>query len=305
MKAAPVLCALLSTLCWNVSAGVELTFEWEVSLDSLSPAPSTAMEAHMQDVQAVYRELVRVHPVYKACVGTASYKAACVDAVKAATEKIRPVCARLRALPPAELRQIILLADAIAWQSDWLLDSYMAEHNLDAELKSNLCGLELVAELSDFIEETLHDPLTSAEEEAALRELLALFGGEDYLPMPRRLLDHRFAKDYKTAYDFFKEFYAAGLLKADDACIKKLTELASWLDYLLQGGEADRLRVAALASAYQQALAAHKLPRPVYLTGEVKDMTASEIKRKEALEAFFNKLPELKGFFMWGIRCRM
>lgn len=93
-------------------------------------------------------------------------------------------------------------------------------------------------------------------------------------------------------------------MKADDACIKKLTELASWLDYLLQG-EADRLRVAALASAYQQALAAHKLPRPVYLTGEVKDMTALEIKCKEALEAFFNKLPELKGFFMWGIRCRM
>lgn len=298
MKTAPVLCALLSTLCWNVSAEDELSFEREVSLDSLSPAPSTAMEAHLRDVQAVYRELVRVHAVYKACVGTASNKAACVDAVKAVTEKIRPVCDRLRALSPAELRQLVLLADAIAWQSDWVRYSYMAEHNLDAELQSNLCGLELVAELSNFIVATLQYPQTSAEEEAALRELLALFGGEAYLPMPRRLLDHRFAKDYKTAYLFFEEFYAAGLLKADDACIKKLTELASWLDYLLQGGGADRLRVAALARAYQQALSAQKLPRPVYLTGEVKDMTALEIKRKEALEAFFNKLPELKGFFM-------
>lgn len=57
--------------------------------------------------------------------------------------------------------------------------------------------------------------------------------------------------------------------------------------------------------AYPQAQAAQKLPRPVYVTGEEKAMTVLEIKRKEALETFFNKLPELKGFFIWCIRCRM
>lgn len=306
MKTQLMLCALAAGLCGNAA---EPEFEWDASDLKLSQSAesqaATPMEAHLQDVQAVYRELARVHAVYWAQENAPSNKAACVDVVKAATESLRPVCARLRALPATELRQLVLLADAIAWQSDWVRYSYMAEHNGDAVLQSSLCGLELVAELSDFIVEALQHPSSSAEEETALRELLTLFGGEAYLPVPRRLLDYRLAKDYKTAYLFFEEFYDACLSADAAACVEKLKELESWLDYLLQGGEADRLRVAALACAYRQAVSAQKLPRPVYVTGEEKVMTVLEIKRKEALETFFNKLPALKGFFIWGIRCRM
>ncbi len=300
MKTHLMLCTLAVGLCTH--AAEESLFEFTESGQLAESQPSSLMEVRLHDVQEVYRELERVHAVYKEQVGAPSNEAELAAAVKSATQKLRPVCTRLRALPPAELRQLVLLADAIEWQSDWVRDSFMAEY-AGADVQPRPCGLEIVAELSDFIGEALQHSHLSAQEEAALRELLSLFGGQDYLPMPRRLLDHRLAKDYKTAYQFFEEFTAASLLEDDDACLEKLNELSTWLEYLLQGGEADRLRVFALARAYEQALAAQKLPRPMFVFGEY--MTASELKRKKVLTPFLKKLPELKRFFTIIIRCSM
>lgn len=58
------------------------------------------MGAHLDDVQAVFAVLSRMDVEH-------------VAHIKAATEELRPICNRLRALPPDELRQLCLLADAI------------------------------------------------------------------------------------------------------------------------------------------------------------------------------------------------
>lgn len=298
MKTHLMLCVLAAGLCANAVEEADFDFA-ELKKIAHLQQPDTPMEARLQDVQEVYRVLKRVHAVYKAQVGAPSDDAELVAAVKNATQTLRPLCERLRALTPAELRQLVLLADAIEWQSDWVRDSFLAEHT-GADVQPRLCGLEMVAELSDFMGDALQYPQLRAEESAALREFLTLFGGANYLPMPRRLLDHRLAKDYKTAYQFFEDFFAACLLEDDEACARKLGELAPLLDYLLQGGEADRLRVAALADAYVGTMMKHRmrhdLPTLVYPL-EGTRLSESEKKRYAAYAPFFEKLPQLNRCF--------
>ncbi len=287
MKLAPVLCALLSTLCWAAPTEADLTFEWEIDPFS-RPSRGADMGGHLDDVQTVFVVLSRMDVEHAAHI-------------KAATEELRPICTRLRALPPDELRQLCLLADAIEWQTDWVRDTYKSTHG-DIAIQPRPCGLEIVVELSKRILNKLNRSSTSQEHVDALLELLSLFGGMDYLAMPRCLLDHRIAIDYKTAYNFFVEFTAACSLVDDAACINRLNALTPVLDYLLQGGEADRHRVGALALAYSSEIPQLKL---IVEAEAVNSSTSSpSTKRQVALQPFFEKLPELEAFFCICIRCR-
>jgi len=304
MRAAPLLYTLMATICCNATAEEPFSCDLPDELiTDYQPEQPTPMQAHLADVQAVLAVLTRIASAYDHYEGRGTQscrlsEADIVERLKGATEELRPICARLRALPPDELRRLCLLADAIAWQADWVKDTYRSTHGKDLIYPEHL-GLEIVAELSDIILRKLQRSSTSQEHVDALLELLSLFGGVDYLPVPRRLLDCRIAKDYKTAYNFFEEFTAACLLSDDEACIKRLNELAPVLDYLLQGGEADRLRIGALACAYRCAAYKSEKPRLIAeVVGGADDARkATFMKRHAALQPFFEKLPALKDFF--------
>lgn len=305
MKKLLVLSALIAGLSAPAVTEDELDFDWNYNpLGQYTPV--TPMEAHLQDVELVFSGLAALNAYYNEYYnsGAAADKLS-VDArvayLKETTDKLRPACERLRALPADELLQLVLLADAIAWQRDWVIDSYKSTHS-DVIIPEHKSGLEILVELSDYFLEEQRFTASCNAEDAAIRELLSLFGGEDCLSLPRRLLDQRIAKDYKTAYYFFEDFLAATQLPDDEACLRRLAELAPLLDYLLQGGEADCLRVAALADAYAYALRRVHGKAPKHLP--ILPAESPESEREKALNAFFDKLPALRHLF-FGIKMRI
>ena len=305
MKMQLVLCALVAGLTAPAETEAELSFDWNYNpFEQYTPA--TPMEAHLQDVAFVFSGLAALNAYYNEYYNSdASADKPSVEErvayLKETTDKLRPACERLRALPSDELMQLVLLADAIAWQRDWVIDSYKSEHSA-VVISEHKSGLENVVELSYTIRRKLSYSSTSQEEVDALLSLLSLFGGVDSLLLPSQLLDQRIAKDYKTAYYFFEDFLAAAQLTDDEACLRRLAELAPLLDYLLQGGEADCLRVAALADAYAYALRrVHgKAPEPL----PILPAESPESEREKALNAFFDKLPALRHLFC-GIKMRI
>lgn len=307
MKMHLVLCALVAGLTAPAETEAELSFDWKYNpFEQYTPA--TPMEAHLQDVAFVFSGLAALNAYYNEYYNSdASADKPSVEErvayLKETTDKLRPACERLRALPADELLQLVLLADAIAWQRDWVIDSYKSEHS-DVVISEHKSGLEIVVELSDKFLEELRFAASGNAEEAAMRELLSLFGGEACLSLPRRLLDQRIAKDYKTAYYFFADFVAAAQLTDDEACLRRLAELAPLLDYLLQGGEADCLRVAALADAYAEALSFVHGKDPEQLPSLVVSAESPKSERDKALNAFFDKLPALRDLFC-GIKIRI
>lgn len=184
--------------------------------------------------------------------------------------------------PATELRELCLLADAIDWQGDWLLD--MAEGDScvalarDAESLTCLERLQKAAQAVARRLERGAEPQLAAE----LRRGLALLGGEQVLQLPAQLLEQRWAKDYKTAYAFFCEFKAA--LAQEDAAA--MSALADYTDYLLQG-EADVLRLNALAAVYARVCRAeYRVRRPRW-------SISSEM--QAAMQPFLQRLPALRG----------
>lgn len=305
MKMHLVLCALIAGLSATAVTEDEPYFDWNYNPFG-QYTPATPMEAHLQDVELVFSGLAALNAYYNeyynsdAAADKPSVEAR-VAYLKETTEKLRPACERLRALPSDELLQLVLLADAIAWQRDWVIDSYKSAHS-DVIIPEHMSGLEILVELSYTIRRKLSYSSTSQEEVDALLSLLSLFGGVDSLLLPSQLLDQRIAKDYKTAYYFFADFLAAAQLTDEDACLRRLAELAPLLDYLLQGGEADRLRVAALADAYAYALRRVHGKAPKHLP--LLPAESPESEREKALNAFFDKLPALRHLFC-GIKMRI
>ena len=300
-----VLCALIAGLSATAVTEDEPYFDWNYNPFG-QYTPATPMEAHLQDVAFVFSGLAALNAYYNEYYNSdASADKPSVEErvayLKETTDKLRPACERLRALPADELLQLVLLADAIAWQRDWVIDSYKSEHS-DVVISEHKSGLENVVELSYTIRRKLSYSSTSQEEVDALLSLLSLFGGVDSLLLPSQLLDQRIAKDYKTAYYFFEDFLAAAQLTDEEACLRRLAELAPLLDYLLQGGEADCLRVAALADAYAYALRrVHgKAPEPL----PILPAESPESEREKSLNAFFDKLPALRHLFC-GIKMRI
>lgn len=89
--------------------------------------------------------------------------------------------------------------------------------------------------LADYVQNRLFSPAVPEPEKAAWRELLSLLGGEQVLVLPHQLLDQRWAKDYKTAFSFFKDFCSAVGTADEVTALRLLAEQAEVMAYLEQG----------------------------------------------------------------------
>ena len=264
-----------------------------------APAPQvqaayTTADA-LRDTTAAYHILCRVNSL----ISNITYPALrdedalpVPEQIQQITQELRPYCARLRQLPPEQLKQICVLTDAVLWQSDWIITSYCTEVMPDIDFEWLDWGFEELANCARLIRKRLAAPGATDEEKAAWHELLQELGGTASLEIPDRLLNERWAKDYKTALTFYQEFCTAAAEKDETACLKKLGEQAKVLEYFRQSGETELLRVNALVAAFVEALDTMKdaspFPRPIL---PEKLLTPT---RMQALESFFTALPALK-----------
>ena len=274
------------------------------SADTPAQAPTRQVQAAystadaLQDATAAYHILSRVNPL---CCRIRSPRLRddelpVPEQIRQITQKARPYCARLRQLPPEQLKQVCMLADAILWQSNWIVRDYCSEVVPDIALEWLNWGFEELSICAKLIKDRLVNPTATVEEKAAWRELLNELGGEKSLDIPGKLLNERWAKDYKTALNFYKEFCAAATEKNEAACLNKLDEQAEVLEYFRQGGELELLRVNALVAAFEEALDTMRdespFPRPIL---PKKRRTPA---RMQALEPFFTALPALKSLLL-------
>lgn len=281
----------LCLLVLFTSASLPALAQAESAPAATSQAPCTqaesTLETQLRTVLAIQDELSVLHYT---CNGHS------VDdtpaTIRAATATLRPLCAQLQALPAPQLRQLCLLADAIIWQRDWLYCTYLAEHGITLDPIDAL-GLEVLAQLADNATHRLQSPATTAEEKAAWAGLLSLFGGKAALAAPRALLSARRGKDYKTALAFFKDLCAATALPDEAQSLQRIREQARVLDYLLQGGEAARLRLTHLLTSFDQAR--QNLHRDGLLPpAETAAPRPLSIARAQALEPLYTRLPALR-----------
>ena len=268
-------------------------------LPAQAPAPQV-QEAYstqdaLKDATAAYHILSHVNPLcciikYPALRDEEALPVP--EQIRQITQKIRPYSTRLRQLPPEQLKQVCMLTDAILWQSNWIVTDYCTEVVPDIAFEWLDWGFEALSTCAGLVKDRLDSPSATSEEKAAWRELLNELGGEASLELPDKLLQERWAKDYKTALTFYKEFCAAATEKNEAKCLRKLEEQAEVMKYFRKGGEMELLRVNALVSAFEEALATMKddspFPRPIL---PKKRRTPA---RMQALEPFFTTMPALK-----------
>ena len=264
-------------------------------------APTLQMQAAystenaLQDATAAYHILSHVNPLCCSIKYPAirDEKALPVpEQIRQITQKIRPYSTRLRQLPPEQLKQVCMLADAILWQSDWVVRDYCSEVVPDIAFEWLDWGFEELGTCAGLVKKRLDCPTATAEEKSAWYELIQELGGEVVLELPDKLLQERWAKDYKTALTFYKEFCAATTEQNEAVCLRKLAEQAEVLAYFRQSGDVELLRVNALVAAFEEALDTMKdaspFPRPIL---PKKRRTPA---RMQALEPFFTAIPALK-----------
>lgn len=268
-------------------------------LPAQAPAPQVkaaySTQDALKDATAAYHILSRVNTLCSSIdyPGLRDEEALPVpEQIRQITQKVRPYCARLRQLPPEQLKQVCMLTDAILWQSDWIVRNYCSEVVADIAFEWLDWGFEELATCAYLIQRRLDSRTATGEEKAAWNELLQELGGEKSLDIPGKLHNERWAKDYKTALNFYKEFCAAATEKNEAACLNKLDEQAEVLEYFRQGGELELLRVNALVAAFEEALDTMRdespFPRPIL---PKKHRTPA---RMQALEPFFTAIPALK-----------
>ena len=214
------------------------------------------------------------------------------EQIRQITQKVRPYCARLRQLPPEQLKQVCMLADAILWHSDWLVRKYCSEELPDIQFEWLDWGFEELENCASLIRQRLDSSTATAEEKAAWRELLQEFGGEASLEIPRRLHNERRTRDCNTVLTFFRDFCAAAAEMDEAACLSKLEEQAKVLASFHQSGEMELLWVNAMVAAFEDGLGYMRdecpFPRPIL---PKKRRTPA---RMQALEPFFSAIPALK-----------
>lgn len=270
---------------------VSPVFAQEKTAPTTPPAPGvqaeSAMETQLRTIFAIHNELSRLH---YACNSSSADDTPAT--IRAATAQLRPLCAQLHPLPAAQLHHLCLLADAIIWQREWVYCTYLAEHGITRD-PADAPGLEALTHLADKANRRLQSPASSAEEQAAWAELLSLFGGKEALSIPHHLLQSRRAKDYKTALAFFKDLCAATAQPDEEKSLQSIRELACVLDYLLQGGDADRIRLTHLLHAFAQAR--QNLHRdgllPPNEAGAPRPLSEA---RKQTLQSLYSRLPALR-----------
>ena len=210
-----------------------------------------------------------------------------------AAERIEAPLVTLRLLAPAYRENIILLADAILWQGQWMLCVYAGDCGIDYEAPLLDEGFETLELLSGDAEDILTDKKEAPALRQAVQTLVDKLGGAAMLNQPAQLLQKRWAKDYKTALHFFTGICAAAAMENDQDCAAALQQQYETLRYFRQGGAWELLRLDALAEQFHLALTeigddSHPFGDPVLPANR------RSAARMQALAPFFDTLPQLK-----------
>lgn len=207
---------------------------------------------------------------------------------------IRPCCEMLRTMPPERVKELMLLADAVLWQSQWLSNVYMGEFGIECEYPFDVGLLELSHSVKIVKEVLKGEKEVSPEVASLLRELVEQVGGEQVLDYPEAWYDEQLAEDYKTALQFYKDFCAAASTEDEAQAVAKLKELEQLIGYFAAKGEGEIWRVNKLAYFFHATLTSLReyelspYPEPVL---QAKLRTPARMK---ALQMFTNAFPALK-----------
>lgn len=250
-----------------------------------SPVSSPVLETSLEDALAVYDELKQL---------ALAHHQLTEDDVRHATGVIRPHCFKLGLLTPETLQNIILLADAVLWQGQWMNETYLAELGmLRHEFSPSQEGLLTLAKLSKQCEKLLNDAQTGADMKLALQELIQTLGGTAALQEPEKLGQQSWAKDYKTALVFFKELCAAASQQDEQTALAALREQREVLEYFQSGGKWETMRVNALANQFRDTLViAGTFKHPFGSTVVPAELRSAA--RMQALAPFLDTLPALR-----------
>lgn len=212
--------------------------------------------------------------------------------IRKSMDSIRPCCEMLRTLPPERVKELVLQADAVLWQGQWLYGMYLGEFGIAVEAPFDV-GLWDLSHSASLLQQVLSGKMrVSPEVESLLRELVQLVGGEQVLTYPAAWCDEQLCQDYKTALQFYKDFCAAVSAEHEAQVISLLKEQEPVLAYFTAKGEGEIWRVNRLALDFRAALKdlrlAGKEPYPQLAVG---NRPPSVMK---ALQPFFAAFPALK-----------
>lgn len=253
---------------------------------STSPVSVDVSLSSLADVLAVYRELRGLALLEQEGKLTAAH-------IRQATGNIKGPLFTLRLLAPEYRENLIMLADAVLWQGQWMLAAYAGECGIEYEAPLLEEGLETIILLCSEASRILADDKAAPARRQAVEELVNELGGPDSLKLPEQWLQKRWAKDYKTALNFLTSICAAAAYESDKASLAALQKQRATLQYFKQGGTWEILRVNALAEQFHLALVeigadAHSFGNPIL--PEKRRSSA----RMQALTPFFDILPQLK-----------
>lgn len=145
-----------------------------------------------------------------------------VTFVRLRIETIRPRCEMLRTLPPERVKELVLLADSVLYQSRWLSKSCVEEAGIECKVQTDV-GLSDLSHGAELLQQVLNGKRkVSPEAEAVLREFVELVGGEQVLDFPAARHDEPRAEDYKTALQFYRDFCAAASAPEEAQAIARL-----------------------------------------------------------------------------------
>lgn len=209
-------------------------------------------------------------------------------------EELRPCCESLRRLSPERLKELVLLADAVLWQSRWLESVYLEEFGIETEVPFDV-GLIELSKSAKLLKDVRNGTVAVSPELAAvLRELVLLVGGDHALEYPSAWRDERVAEDYKTALQFYKDVCAAASSPDEAQAVSLLKEQEEVLDYFARKGEGEMWRVNKLAHFFHAALQTlQSRGEHPYSTPVVPPAMRTDA-RMNALQPFCDKLPAFK-----------
>lgn len=217
-----------------------------------------------------------------------------LNMVKKKIEELRSLCDMLRTLPPERVKKLMLLADAVLWQGQWLSNVYLGEFGIECEAPLDVGLLEL-SHSAEILKEVADGDLSAPPEaEIVLRELIELVGGEQVLDYPAAWYNEQLGEDYKTAFQFYKDFCAAASEKNEQQSLALLKEQEEVLAYFAAKGEAEIWRVNKLAGFFHAALIDLVKFNMSPYSDPVLPRELRTPARLKALQSFWSTLPALK-----------
>lgn len=258
-------------------------------------------EALLQDVLTLYEAL----PAETAPENVARFgEQWAIDALKDATQRVRPLVEHLKTQPEQRVKAACLLAHRILCQRVWLNAVYLGEFGWLFEAPGP-SGLDVVEILFTDALKYAHNEKVAPE----ARELCAAFveacGGAE--TMSRVISWQADAMpdwsaecdaEYEAALCFYKDFCAAVSTEDEALCLQRLATLSEQLQQLCRGDKTELLRVNYLVQSFRNALnelagyGDSPYPSPIL------PYACHTEARLHALQPFFEQLPALRPLVM-------